>query len=32
VEELGADFVLRDIAALPGMIREAGVQLQQTAH
>jgi phosphoglycolate phosphatase len=32
VEELGADFVLRDITALPGMIREAGVQLQQTAH
>ena len=32
VEELGADFVLRDIAALPGMIREAGVQPQQTAH
>ena len=32
VEELGADFVLRDITALPGMIREAGTQLQQTAH
>ena len=32
VEELGADFVLRDLAALPGMIREAGAQLQQTAH
>jgi len=32
VEELGADFVLSDITALPGMIREAGVQLQQTAH
>jgi len=32
VEELGADFVLHDIAALPGMIREAGAQLQQTAH
>jgi len=32
VEELGADFVLSDITALPGMIREAGAQLQQTAH
>jgi len=32
VEELGADFVLHDITALPGMIREAEVQLQQTAH
>ncbi len=32
VEELGADFVLHDIAALPGMIRAAGAQLQQTAH
>ena len=32
VEELGADFVLSDITALPGMIREAEVQLQQTAH
>jgi len=32
VEELGADFVLLDITALPGMIREAEVQLQQTAH
>ena len=31
VEELGADFVLHDIAALPGMISEAAVQ-QQTAH
>ena len=32
VEELGADFVLSDITALPGMIHEAEVQLQQTAH
>jgi len=32
VEELGADFVLRDLAALPGMILEAGAQLQQTTH
>ena len=32
VEELGADFVLHDLAALPGMIREAGEALQQTAH
>lgn len=32
VEELGADFVLHDITALPGMIREAGAQLQQTTH
>jgi len=32
VEELGADFVLHDLAALPGMIREAGAQLHQTAH
>ena len=32
VEELGADFVLHDIAALPGMIRDAGEVLQQTAH
>jgi len=32
VEDLGADFVLRDLAVLPGMIREAGKVLQQTAH
>jgi phosphoglycolate phosphatase len=32
VEDLGADFVLSDLAALPGMIREAGEALQQTAH
>jgi len=32
VEELGADFVLSDITALPRMIREAGAQRQQTAH
>ena len=31
-EELGADFVLHDLAALPGMIREAAEALQQTAH
>ena len=32
VEELGADFVLHDLAVLPGMIREASEVLQQTAH
>ena len=32
VEELAADFVLHDLAALPGMIREASEVLQQTAH
>jgi len=32
VEELGADFILHDAAALPGMISEAKAQLQQTAH
>ena len=32
VEELGADFVLDDLAALPGMIRDAGRVLPQTAH
>ena len=32
VEELGADFVLHDLASLPKMIREAGMQRQQTAH
>lgn len=31
-EDLGADFVLRDLAALPGMIRAAGEVLQQTTH
>ena len=31
-EDLGADFVLSDLARLPGMIREAGAVLQQTAH
>ncbi len=31
-EDLRADFVLHDFAALPGMIREAGKVLQQTAH
>ena len=32
VEDLGADFILHDITALPGMIIKAGAQLQQTAH
>ena len=32
VEDLGADFVLSDVTALPGMIREAEELLQQTAH
>ncbi len=32
VEELGADFVLRDLAGLPGLIRDAGEELQPTAH
>ena len=32
VKDLGADFVLDDLAALPGMIRDAGEALQQTAH
>lgn len=32
VEDLGADFVLSDVTRLPGMIREAGKVLQQTAH
>ena len=32
VEELGADFVLHDLAALPGMIRGASEVLKQTAH
>jgi phosphoglycolate phosphatase len=32
VEELGADFVLHDLAALPGMIRGASEALKQTAH
>ena len=32
VEELGADFVLSDVTALPRMIREAGEVRQQTAH
>lgn len=32
VEELGADFVLHDLSALPGLIRDAGQVLQQTAH
>jgi len=31
-EELGADFVLHDLAGLPGLIRDAGQVLQQTAH
>ena len=32
VEELGADFVLNDVTALPGMIREADEVRQQTTH
>jgi len=32
VEELGADFVLHDLAGLAGMIRDAGQALQHTAH
>jgi len=32
VEELGADFVLHDLSALPGMIRDASGVLKQTAH
>ena len=32
VEELGADFVLSDVTALPGIIREAEELQQQTAH
>lgn len=32
VEELGADFVLHDLAGLPGMIRDAGQLQQLTAH
>ncbi len=32
VEELGADLVLHDLAGLPGLLRDAGQKLQQTAH
>jgi phosphoglycolate phosphatase len=32
VEELGADFVLHDLAGLPALIRDAGPVLQPTAH
>jgi len=32
VEELGADFVVSDLAVLTGMIREMEKELQQTAH
>jgi len=32
VEELGADFVLHDLTGLAGLIRDAGQELQQTAH
>jgi phosphoglycolate phosphatase len=32
VEELGGDFVLNDLAALPELIRNAGQVLQPTAH
>ena len=32
VEELGADFVVHDLSGLPGLIREAELVQQQTAH
>jgi len=32
VDELGADFILHDLAGLPGMIRDARQVLQHTAH
>jgi phosphoglycolate phosphatase len=32
VEELGADFVVHDLAGFPGLIRDAGQVLQLTAH
>ena len=32
VEELGADFILHDLAGLAGMIRDAGQALEPTAH
>ena len=32
VEELGADFVLHDLAGLPGLIRDAGQVQKHTAH
>ena len=32
VEDLGADFVIRDLAILPRMIRASEAALQQTAH
>jgi phosphoglycolate phosphatase len=32
VEDLGADFVVRDLAVLTGVIRETEKELQQTAH
>jgi phosphoglycolate phosphatase len=32
VEDLGADFVLRDLASFPGLIRDAKQVLKQTAH
>jgi phosphoglycolate phosphatase len=32
VEDLGADFILGELALLPGMIREASEVLRQTAH
>ena len=32
VEDLGADFVVRDLAVLTGLIRDAEKELQQTAH
>ena len=32
VEQLGADFVLRDLAGLAGLIRDAKPVQQQTTH
>ena len=32
VDELGADFVISDLAGLPGLIRDAGQVVQQTTH
>jgi phosphoglycolate phosphatase len=32
VDELGADFVLHELAGLPGLIRDAGLVPQQTTH
>jgi phosphoglycolate phosphatase len=32
VEKLGGDFILNDVAALPGLLREAGQPRRQSAH